>query len=89
MSRADGCYPQTKVRHAQAAGAVAVLVVQYRTTPGLLLYYWNGEENDDITIPGVEITYAAGDELLEEMKEGPVYVRVLNGAFLFLRFPAR
>ncbi len=66
-----------------------MLVVQYRTTPGLLRYYWNGDENDDIEIPGVEITYDAGDELLEEMKEGPVYVRVLNGAFLFLRFSAR
>ncbi len=60
-----------------------MLLVQYRTTPGLLLYYWNGEENDDITIPGVEITYDAGNELSEEMKEGPVYVRVLDGAFVF------
>ncbi len=72
----DGCYPQTKVRHAQSAGAVAALVKQYRTTPGLLYYYNNGRDNGDLRIPAVEIENAAYEDMLGAVKTQPSFARV-------------
>ncbi len=58
----DNCSPETKIVNAQEAGAIGVLIRQYRSTTGLLFYYSNMRNRN--LLPAVEITSSDLSEVL-------------------------
>lgn len=61
----DYCYPFTKAKHMQDAGALAVLLKGYRSTVGLLVYYHGGGDENEIVIPVLEISESDADKIGE------------------------
>lgn len=59
------CLLSDKAWNAQKAGAIGVLAIEYRSTPGLLYYNWGGKHDNDVSIPVVEVS-AQDAEGLEE-----------------------
>lgn len=51
----NSCYPYNKAKNAQDAGAIAVILIGYRDTLGLLKYYRGFNDGDDVTIPVIEV----------------------------------
>lgn len=57
------CYPETKAKHAQQRNALGVLIESYRNSMGILPYMWNGQSNEDLNIPTLEVDKSFGNDL--------------------------
>ena len=65
----NGCYPQKKAYHAQEVGAIAVLIESYRVNLGLLKFYTDGKNHDDIHIPSLEISSEDARTLRDDLDD--------------------
>ena len=74
-SQANACFFVDKVRHAERAGAVAVIIYDYEEERPTLQVMQG--ESVNITIPSVFVSYEAGVVLLEEL--GKVNSRLSGG----------
>lgn len=57
------CYPGTKVRHAQEAGYLGIIVANDMISSGIFRYYWNYKDYSDVEIGGVELLIEKHEEL--------------------------
>lgn len=64
--QSDYCYPYTKAKNMQDAGASGVLMIGYRSTEGLLIYYRGGGDENDIVIPVLEISLSDQEKIEED-----------------------
>jgi hypothetical protein len=83
LIRRGGCFFNLKVKNAQDAGALAVIVTDsIPNNPTTLSMSSTGLLG--ITIPAIFITKELGDELIAEMANGPVNVKLESPGNLYL-----
>ena len=83
LVRRGGCFFNLKVKNAQDAGATAVIVMDsIPVNPTRLSMSSTGLLG--ITIPAVFVTKEIGDEIVAEMANGPVNVKLESPADLYL-----
>ena len=74
------CYYITKIRNAQDAGAIGVLIVN--NAAGIMGGMGIPEgETDDITIPSMMIAYSEGNMIKSAMADGPVEITMQRKVF--------
>lgn len=62
-----GCYPQDKALNVQNAGAIGVIIESYAVY-GTLAYFTNGEDNEEIQIPCLEISSKSYGDITSYLK---------------------